>query len=64
MPFARFFRVAWFTPVLLSYVVVAIMWLWIYNYDWGVVNIALREIGLGSLRARLARRPELRAGGA
>jgi raffinose/stachyose/melibiose transport system permease protein len=49
MPFARFFRVAWFTPVLLSYVVVAIMWLWIYNYDWGVVNIVLRELGLGSL---------------
>jgi ABC-type sugar transport system permease subunit len=48
VPFARFFRVAWFTPVLLSYVVVAIMWLWIYNYDWGVVNAALRALGLGN----------------
>jgi len=44
--FARFLRVAWFTPVLLSYVVVGIMWVWIYNYDWGVVNLGLRALGL------------------
>lgn len=49
VPFARFLRVAWFTPVLLSYVVVAILWMWIYNYDWGFVNIALRWLGLDSL---------------
>ena len=49
VPFARFFRIAWFTPVLLSYVVVAILWMWIYNYDWGVVNVALRAIGLDGL---------------
>jgi multiple sugar transport system permease protein/raffinose/stachyose/melibiose transport system permease protein len=29
------FRVAWFTPVLMSYVVVGILFVWIYNYDWG-----------------------------
>lgn len=49
VPLARLFRVAWFTPVLISYVVVAILWMWIYNYDWGVVNALLRAIGLGSL---------------
>ncbi len=49
LPFARFLRVAWFTPVLLSYVVVAILWLWIYNYDWGAVNLLLRAVGLPSL---------------
>jgi len=48
VPFARFLRVAWFTPVLLSYVVVGIMWVWIYNYDWGIVNVWLRAIGLES----------------
>lgn len=48
MPFARFLRVAWFTPVLLSYVVVGIMWVWIYNYDWGAVNVALHAMGLGN----------------
>jgi len=47
--FARFLRVAWFTPVLLSYVVVGIMWVWIYNYDWGVVNVGLRTLGLDGL---------------
>jgi multiple sugar transport system permease protein/raffinose/stachyose/melibiose transport system permease protein len=49
VPLARLFRVAWFTPVLISYVVVAILWMWIYNYDWGVVNVALRAAGLGDL---------------
>lgn len=49
VPFARFFRVAWFTPVLISYVVVAILWMWIYNYDWGVANELLRAVGLDSL---------------
>jgi ABC-type sugar transport system permease subunit len=46
VPFARFFRIAWFTPVLISYVVVAILWVWIYNYDWGVANGLLRLLGL------------------
>ncbi|MGE0724078.1 MAG: carbohydrate ABC transporter permease [Alphaproteobacteria bacterium] len=49
VPGARFFRIAWFTPVLMSYVVVGILWLWIYNYDWGPVNAALRALGLGRL---------------
>jgi multiple sugar transport system permease protein/raffinose/stachyose/melibiose transport system permease protein len=47
VPGARFFRIAWFTPVLMSYVVVGILWLWIYNFDWGPVNAALRAFGLG-----------------
>jgi len=49
VPGARFFRVAWFTPVLMSYVVVGILFVWIYNYDWGPVNAALRWLGLGDL---------------
>jgi multiple sugar transport system permease protein/raffinose/stachyose/melibiose transport system permease protein len=46
VPFNRFFRIAWFTPVLISYVVVGVIWMWIYNYDWGVVNSLLRALGL------------------
>lgn len=46
VPLNRFFRIAWFTPALISYVVVAILWAWIYNYDWGVPNQLLRIIGL------------------
>lgn len=48
IPFGRFFRLAWFTPVLISYVVVGVIWMWIYNYDWGVVNTLLRAVGLES----------------
>lgn len=62
VPFARFFRVAWFTPVLLSYVVVAIMWTWIYNYDWGVLNIVLRALGLDALTASWIGDPDLALG--
>jgi len=49
VPGARFFRIAWFTPVLMSYVVVGILWVWIYNYDWGAANASLRFLGLESL---------------
>jgi ABC-type sugar transport system permease subunit len=48
-PLARVWRIVWFTPVLMSYVVVGIIWVWIYDYDWGVVNIVLRWLGLGRL---------------
>lgn len=48
VPGARFFRIAWFTPVLMSYVVVGILFVWIFNYDWGPINVALRVVGLGS----------------
>lgn len=47
VPLSNFLRVVWFTPVLMSYVVVGIIWVWIYNYDWGAVNVILRWLGLG-----------------
>jgi raffinose/stachyose/melibiose transport system permease protein len=47
VPFARFFRTIWFTPVLMSYPVVGVIWLWVYNYDWGMANLVLRAVGLG-----------------
>src|SRR3990172_2285199 len=31
VPFARFFRTVWFTPVLMSYPGVGVIWLWVYN---------------------------------
>jgi ABC-type sugar transport system permease subunit len=48
VPFTRSLRVVWFLPVLMSYVVVGVIWVWIYDYDWGVVNLALRAVGLGA----------------
>jgi ABC-type sugar transport system permease subunit len=47
-PFTRVLRVVWFTPVLMSYVVVGILWVWIFDYDWGLANAALRWVGLGA----------------
>ncbi len=49
VPLARFWKIVWFSPVLISYVVVGIIWVWIYDTDWGIVNIVLRGLGLGSL---------------
>ena len=49
VPFAGFFRVAWYTPILISWVVAGIVFRWIYNYEWGVVNMLLRAVGLGAL---------------
>jgi ABC-type sugar transport system permease subunit len=48
VPFSRFLRVIWFTPVLMSYVVVGIIWVWIYDYDWGLANTILHAVGLGA----------------
>jgi ABC-type sugar transport system permease subunit len=47
-PFAKLLRVVWFTPVLMSYVVVGVIWVWIYDYDWGLANTVLRWLGLGA----------------
>jgi ABC-type sugar transport system permease subunit len=47
-PFSSALRVVWFTPVLISYVVVGNIWVWIFDYDWGLANTILRKIGLGA----------------
>ena len=64
VPGQRFFRIAWFTPVLMSYVVVGIIWAWIYNYDWGAVNYAPARARPRALDARLARQAGDGAAGA
>lgn len=42
-----FFRIALFTPYVLSAAVVAVMWKQIYAPNIGIVNTALRAVGLG-----------------
>lgn len=42
------FRVAIFTPVMLPMVVVALLWSFVYNPDFGLLNAALDELGLGA----------------
>jgi raffinose/stachyose/melibiose transport system permease protein len=50
VPLARTMRIVWFTPVLMSYVIVGIIWVWLYDYDWGLVNLVLGWLGLESLQ--------------
>lgn len=49
VPFHRFYRVAWFLPMLVSGVIVGLVFRWIFNYDWGLLNTFLRAIGLDAL---------------
>ncbi len=46
VPFHRFYRTAWFSPLLVSGVIVGLVFRWIFNFDWGLINVALRSIGL------------------
>jgi ABC-type sugar transport system permease subunit len=48
-PLRRFFRTAWFVPVLLSYVMIGQLWSWVYRGDIGLLNLVLKTIGLGFL---------------
>lgn len=44
------FRVAIFTPVMLPMVVVAVLWSFVYNPDFGLVNALLEAAGLSDLQ--------------
>ena len=43
------YRTIYFLPMVLSPVVVAVIWSWIYNPLFGLLNTALRAVGLGDL---------------
>ena len=45
----RTFLSVYFMPVLISTVVIGQLWLKIYNPDYGILNVFLRNIGLGKL---------------
>ncbi len=44
-----FYRTALFMPVVMSFVVVGILWSWLYNAQFGLVNSVLRNLGLSFL---------------
>jgi ABC-type sugar transport system permease subunit len=46
VPLHRFYRVAWFSPVLVSGVIVGLIFRWIFDYDWGLLDSGLRAVGL------------------
>lgn len=62
VPFHRFYRIAWFTPILITGVIVGVVFRWIFNYDWGLVNAFFRLIGLEGLAVNWLGRPDLALG--
>ena len=46
LPLRRFYRVFWFLPMLVSWVVVGALFRWVFNTQWGIVNVVLRPFGL------------------
>lgn len=44
-----FYRTALFMPVVMSFVVVGILWAWLYNAQFGLVNSLLSSLGLNFL---------------
>lgn len=44
-----FFRTALFLPVTMSFVVIGLLWSWIYNPTFGLLDAGLNAIGLGGL---------------
>jgi len=51
LPARAFFRTLLFLPVVLSFVVVGLLWNWIYDYNFGLVNGLLNAVGLGALKS-------------
>jgi len=47
--FEKGFATIYFIPVIISTVVIGQLWMKVYNYDYGILNLLLRSIGLGSL---------------
>lgn len=45
----KIFATIYFIPVIISTVVIGQLWMKIYNYDYGILNLLLNSIGLGSL---------------
>ena len=44
-----FFRAVFFIPVISASVAVAMMWRWLYNTDFGLINLVLTSIGLTAI---------------
>lgn len=47
--FEKGFATIYFVPVIISTVVIGQLWMKIYNYDYGILNMFLRSTGLGGL---------------
>ena len=44
-----FYRTSLFMPVVMSFVVIGILWRWLFNAEFGLINTLLGSLGLGVL---------------
>jgi len=56
------FRTVYLLPMALSFVVTAKFWAWIYNSEIGLINVTLRQVGLGFLAQSWLGDPRLELG--
>jgi multiple sugar transport system permease protein len=49
IPGSKFFKASFFAPMVLSLVVSGLVWSWLYNPGFGLINTVLRRIGLDAL---------------
>ncbi len=47
---ARFLRPVFIIPWILSAIIIGYSWIWMYNYNFGLINSALRALGLAPIR--------------
>lgn len=53
--FSRLYKSLFYLPICLSLAVIGQVWIWIYQPDWGLINVTLRSLGLEHMtRAWLA----------
>lgn len=46
VPYVNFFRTAYYVPTVVPAVANVYLWVWILNYDYGLINVMLRMVGL------------------
>jgi raffinose/stachyose/melibiose transport system permease protein len=56
---SKVFVLFFFLPVVVSEVVLALMWRFIYNSEWGMLNSSLRAVGLDALALKWLSNPDL-----
>jgi len=62
VPGAKFFKSAFYSPMVLSLVVCGLIWSWMYNPAQGLINNALRAVGLDHLTQGWLSDPKLALG--
>ncbi|MGQ9554730.1 MAG: carbohydrate ABC transporter permease [Anaerolineae bacterium] len=48
-PFFRFYRTAYYLPSVSSTVAIALLWAWMYNRQFGLINYALSQVGIAPI---------------